>query len=197
MKTTILAVATTGLLLASGAPPIEAQGLWSVEVRGGVAVSTADLVSDDLGTGIHLDGTVAYRFADHLGAYAGWDWTHFNPDDSFAGPDLDIEETGYVFGLRFDHPFSGEFGSGPALWARAGGTVDHIEIENQEGSIVGDSGHGLGWEAGAGVSLPFGGWRLTPGVRFRALSREIEIGSTKSDLDLRYITIDIGLKRVF
>jgi len=34
-----------------------------------------------------------------------------------------------------------------------GATLDHIEIENQEGDLVADSEHGLGGEVGAGIAI--------------------------------------------
>jgi hypothetical protein len=41
-----------------------------------------------------------------------------------------------------------------ALRLRAGGTYDHVEIENAAGEVIGDSGHGFGWEAGARLRHP-------------------------------------------
>ena len=58
--------------------------------------------------------------------------------------------------LRFEHPFSGKTGSGPALRLRAGGTHNQIEVEDADGDSVADSGHGLGREAGAGVTFAIG-----------------------------------------
>jgi hypothetical protein len=96
-------------------------------------------------------------------------------------------------GLRFEHPFSGESGDGPAMQFRAGGTYNHIEIEDPDGDIVADSGLGLGWEIGTGVTLPLtGNWRVSPGLRYRALSRDVTIGSTTTGVDLRYVALELG-----
>jgi hypothetical protein len=106
---------------------------------------------------------------------------------------MDFEETGYVFGLRWEHPLPNERGNGMAVWARAGGTLKHIEVEDGEGEIVSDSGHGLGWEVGAGLSLPLGErFSLTPGIRYKALSRELEVGSSPTDWDLSDVTFELG-----
>lgn len=191
MKRTALMIAGFALIVA--AAPAEAQDRrWGVELRGGAAFPTEDIGADDLGTGVSLDATFSYQFTTRVGAYAGWGWAHFNPETSFAGSDIDFEETGYVFGLRFQQPFSE---GGPVSgWLRAGGTVVHLELEDDEGDLVADSGHGLGFEAAAGVAIGLGErWSLTPGVRYSLVSREVEIGPTTTDIDLRYLTLDMGL----
>jgi opacity protein-like surface antigen len=194
---TRITFAGIALAITSMAAPVSAQQPWSFELRVNGDVPTQDIGADELGTGLGFEGTLGYRFLPHLGAYAGWDWIHFNPEASFAGADMDFEETGYVFGLRFEHPFRGETG-GPAWWVRAGGTVDHIEIEDQNGGIIADSGHGLGWEAGAGVAIEvLSGWSFTPGVRYRSLSRDIDVGSVTTPVDLRYVAFELGFARRF
>lgn len=190
---TLLGAAALSLLMTAG--PLQAQSRWSLEVRGNAAVPTNELAGEDLGTGVGFEGNVGYHLYEHMSVYAGWDWTHFNADQSFAGPDMDFEETGYVFGLRWEHPFRGEVGNGLAGWIRAGASVKHIEVEDDEGEIVADSGHGLGWEVGAGLSLPLGGsWRLTPGLRYRALSRELEAETATVDWDIQDVTFELGAR---
>ncbi len=185
-----------GLLAVFASAPAAAQGYWGVEFRGGADFATQDLADAQLGTGIGLEGTLTYRFMPHLAAYAGWGWQHFSSDnDSFAGAEVDVEETGYTFGLQFVHPL----GSAPVgYFVRGGGVYDHLEIENGDGDITADSGHGLGWQVEAGLSVPMGTrWMLMPGVRYRALAREIEIGSVRTDVDLNYITVGVGIARTF
>jgi opacity protein-like surface antigen len=192
MKNVVATAAILGAILVTS--PLQAQDRWSLEFRGNAAVPVEEVEGSDLGTGIGLEATVGYRLYQHLSAYAGWDWIHFNPEDSFAGSDLDFEETGYVFGLRWEHPFRGEAGSGLAGWVRAGGSYKHIEVEDQEGEIVGDSGHGLGWEAAAGLTVPLtSSWRLTPGIRYAALTRDLEVGSTTTDVDMSYVAFEVGM----
>ena len=178
--------------------PAQAQERWSFEVRGNGALPTQDLGSDPLDTGFGFEGNVGYRFLPHLSGYLGWSWTKFGADHSFAGSDMDFEETGYAFGFRFEHPLQGESGNGMAYWIRGGGTYNHIEVEDTEGEIISDSGHGLGWEAGAGLSLPLGStWRLTPGVRYRALSRDLSVDAVDTEIDLTYLALEIGFRRNF
>jgi len=187
------AMAGAGMALLLVAAPLGAQDSWSLEFRGNAAVPTSEIAGDELNTGVGLEANLGYRFYEHMSLYAGWDWTRFGADESFAGPEMDFEETGYVLGIRWEHPFRSEGGRGLAAWIRAGGTYKHIEVEDDEGAIVGDSGHGLGWEVGAGLSIPVStSWRLTPGIRYKALSRELEVGSATTDWELNDVTFELG-----
>ncbi len=195
----MVTLATVALTLAPAVVPgaLRAQQRWAAEVQANAAFPLEDF-GKDLDTGFGLEGTVSFRFLPHLAVYAGWDWQHFPSSQSFAGTDMDFDETGYAFGMRWQHPFSGEAHRGPALRLRAGGTYDHIEVENADGDIVADSGHGFGWEAGAGVSVPVGAsWRVTPAMRYRSLSRDVVIGNVTTGVDLRYATLGVGISRTF
>jgi len=192
MRMTRRALTGAALTLLITSAPAHAQARWSVQVRGGPTFPTQKIQGDDLGTGFDLEGNVGYRALPHLWAYAGWDWIGFGPKTSFAGPDVDFEETGWALGLRFEHPFKGEEDVGPAYWVRAGATYDHVELEDADDTRFADSGHGPGWEVGAGVALDVGRIRLTPGVRFRALSRKVSIPTTTRDVDLRYVMLEVG-----
>ncbi len=177
--------------------PAGAQTRWSVQARGGAAFATQMIQGDDLGTGLDLEASASYRFLTHLWAYAAWDWIGFGPETSFAGPNVDFEETGWVLGLRFEHPFRGEGGAGPAYWVRAGATYDHIELEDADDTRFADSGHGPGWEVGAGVAFDVGRVRLTPGARFRALSRDVSVPAELANVDLRYVLLEVGVAYPF
>jgi hypothetical protein len=165
----------------------------SVEIGGDAHFATQDLGAANLGTGFGFEATVGYRFMPHLSAYAGWGWHHFTADGFLAGVDMDAEETGYTFGLTFAHPL----GASPlGYFVQAGGIYDHIEFEGEDHAM--DTGHGLGWQFGAGVVAPLGAkWQLMPGVRYRSLSRDLEVGDVTADLDLTYVTVRVGLVRTF
>jgi opacity protein-like surface antigen len=189
-------VALTAVTVLAVASPLRAQQRWAVEFRANGALPTQDIGADELNNGIGLEGTVRYNIFPHLAIYAGWDWIHFGTE-SLAGADADVEETGYAFGARFEHPFKGETGT-PAWWLRVGGTWDHVEIEDDAGDIIADSGHGLGWEVGAGLSLAVKeAWTFTPGLRYRSLSHDIRSPAFTSEVDLRYITFEIGVAFAF
>lgn len=195
MKNLILTIAA--LLVLSGFNQITAQtnNCWSLEFRPGIDYATKDIADADLGMGFGLEGIVAYHFMPHLAAYAGWSYNNFAVDQSFAGPDASFEETGYSFGFQFIHPI-GE--STLSYLVRIGGTYNHIEIENNDGDIIIDSGHGLGWQAEAGLMIPLSDkFSLLPSVRYRSLSREIEIESIITSVDLNYLSVGVGLSWSF
>ncbi len=98
-----------GLVLLVSLQWVQGQDRLSLEVRSGVAYATQDLGDADLGAGVGFEATVGYRFMPHLSGYAGWGWGHFAADASFAGPNVDVEETGYTFGLHFMHPLGISF----------------------------------------------------------------------------------------
>jgi opacity protein-like surface antigen len=184
------------LLLAIGvfAAPAGAQSPVAIEVTGDVAQPTRTFGAADLDTGFGLGVNVRYRFMPHLAAYGGWEWHHSRSGGLIAGQKLDVEDNGYTFGLRFEQPITARTG----YWVRAGGLYNHIEIENEVGNLITDSGHGLGWEAGGGLALPLTArLTLTPGVRYRTLTHDMEIGGTTNSRTLSYVTIGTGLNISF
>ena len=191
-------IITTALMLATQIPgsPVAAQDRWGFEFRGFGAVGTQDEERETNENGFGFEGNLQYRFLPHMAAYAGWDWSNFGANDAIAGPDMELEETGYVFGLRFEHPF--REGSPMAGWLRAGATMNHLELENAEGEIVADSGHGLGWEFGAGITLPVSAnWVLTPGIRYRTLSRDLQVENRTVPVEMQYMAFEFGFGRRF
>ncbi|MGB3151933.1 MAG: outer membrane beta-barrel protein [Maribacter sp.] len=177
---------------------LSAQDNWFVELRPGVNFATQDFEDAELKTGFGFEAVVGYRFMEHLGAYVGWGYNTFNTDDtSFAGEgDTDFDETGYTFGLQFIHPLG--MSENLSYLIRIGGIYNHIEVENGAGDITADSGHGIGWEFGAGLNFDLGSnWNLRPQVGYRALSRDIEIGTTTTNVDLNYVSVAAGIAKVF
>lgn len=189
MRTGIVLVA---LLLAPAVA--HGQSRFSLELGADVAVPVQDFGDVKLDAGLGLGANVRYRIQPHLAAYAGWEWQHFTP--GMLESEFDLEETGYTFGLRFEHPFGAERTRGqaaPAWWVRAGGLLAHLEREDQSGGGVSTS-HGLGWEAGIGVSYAVSRRvAFAPGVRIRMLRREIDMGAGKQDATLAYVTVGAGV----
>jgi hypothetical protein len=175
------------------------QNRLTFEFRPGVNFPTGDLGDADLKTGCGFEGVLAYRFMTHLAVYAGWGWNRFQADESFAGVDVDFEETGYTYGLQFIHPI-GQLNMNVLL--RAGALSNHIEVENSSGDIIADSGHGydsgIGWQVEGGLAVPLGEkWLVMPTVRYRSLPRELNIGAVTTDVDLNYISLGVGISRIF
>ena len=76
--------------------------------------------------------------------------------------------------------------------------LNHIEVETKDGDVVADSGYGTGWQGEMGLTIPVARkWRLIPGIRYRSLSRDISIGTTTTQADLRYISIGMGVSWTF
>ena len=59
-----------------------------------------------------------------------------------------------------------------------------------------DSGHGIGWEAGAGFGFRLGNqWQIAPGMRYRSLTRDLTVGTVAAPTDLRYLAVEVGFSR--
>ena len=168
----------------------------SVDLRVVGAAPAQRFAGADLSLGLGLGATLAYRVAPSFAAYAGWDWVHFQADQSFAGTDMDFEETGYTLGARFEHPTSEA--SRVKFRIEAGATYKHVEIENQAGDIIEDSGHEFGFEAGGGLIVPLASqWWLTPTVRFRTLTPDFTVSGATTNAKLRYAGLELGVSRAF
>lgn len=112
-----------------------------------------------------------------------------------AGSNVDFVEIGYLFGLQFIHPIGA---SNISYLLKAGGTYNHIETENTAGTIINDTGHGLGWQAGAGLAIPLGSrLQLIPEVRYRSLSRDMKTDNLTTPVNLDYISAGVGLSFSF
>jgi hypothetical protein len=185
-------LAASVMLVAS---PVAAQRM-TLDLRSIGGSATEKLAGADLGSSLGIGATVAYRVQPHLHIYAGWDWVHFGAEQSFAGTDRDFEETGYTFGLRFEHPLTAT--GGIEYRVDAGGTYKHVEIENQDGDILFDSGHSLGFEFGAGLAFAIGdAWKFVPMARFRSLSPEFDMNNSVMKGDLRYVGLEAGFSLRF
>jgi hypothetical protein len=93
-------------------------------------------------------------------------------------------------------------GSDATLLARAGILSNHIEIEDSNGKVIGDSGHGfkegIGWQIETRISWALGDkWALVPSMRYRSLPREIKIGAAGTEVVLNYFSLGLGISRSF
>jgi hypothetical protein len=97
--------------------------------------------------------------------------------------------------LRFLHPFGQ---SKLHYLIEGGGIYSHVEVENKAGDIIADSGHGLGRQVGAGLDISLGDrFQITPSVRYRSLSRDLEINELKTAVDLNYLSLGLDFARTF
>jgi hypothetical protein len=131
----------------------------------------------------------------HLGTYAGWGWNTFSSETSFAGGEMDFDETGYVLGLQFKHPIDGLTAS---YYFRVGGLYNHIEIENTKGDIVYDTKHGFGLQFATGIDIPLNSsWSFTTGVKYNRLPKEIDFKETSGKMNFNYLSVRAGLLWMF
>lgn len=195
MKIKALVVAIAMILVSVNVTAQEQDKRFGFELSGGPSFSTSGPGNTNLKTGAGIEGIFHYRFLQHTGVYAGWGWNRFASDASESFGNTDFEETGYVFGLQFKHPVGA---TNLKYYVRAGGLYNHIELENEDGDITQDSGHGLGWQLAGGLDISLGKtWSLTPGVKFNALNREIENAGDKTDMDFNYISVRVGILKTF
>jgi hypothetical protein len=168
---------------------------FGFELSSGVSVATNKLSESTLNPGLGFEGIFHYRFLPHTAVYAGWGWNRFGAEESFAGDDVCFEETGYVFGLQFKHPF----GNSPVqYYLRAGGLYNHIETENSDGDVFNNTGHGLGWQLAGGINVPMGkNWSFTPGVKFNSLSRDSDFDGVTKELNHNYVSLRVGFLKRF
>ena len=172
-------------------PGARAQGKLNLTFRPSANFPVNDLGSTEIKSGGGFEVDFSYRFMNTLAAYAGWGWSSFSPKES-ENIVSHYEENGYCFGLYFIQPVSA--GSKLNWHLTAGGVGHHIESENEEGDIIYDTGHGLGWEVGAAISIPVSKrWQLVPGVRYHSLSRNMMNGTVQESIDLNYVSVGVGV----
>lgn len=195
MKTRVLFTLISLAIFVKFSIAQESEKRFGVEVSTGASVATQKLGGSTLNPGVGFEGILHYRFMPHTGVYGGWGWNKFGADESFAGNDVNFEETGYVFGLQFKHPIKN---APMSYYFRGGALYNHIEIENEDGDILEDSGHELGWQLAAGIDINLGkNWSLTPGVKFNSLSCDVDHNNTNVPLDLRYLQLRVGILKTF
>jgi len=186
---------TTVILILLVFSSAKAQNNLSITFRPGANFPVKDMGATKLNNGGGFEATVAYKFIPNLAVYGGWGWNQFSEKESTADLKLQFEETGYTFGLQFIHPLCAE--SKLNFMIGAGGIYNHIETENNNGDIINDTGHGLGWQADAGLSIPIGHhnrWQIMPTVRYHALSRDMTISDgTQTTADLNYFSAGVGV----
>ena len=192
MKKTILATSALTLAALGLFSPVSGQDTFGLELRANGAISTQDTEREYNENGFGFEANLQYQFQRNLWAYAGWDWARFSALNSIAGPEMDLEQTGYVLGVQYQRTFTET--SPTSWWVRFGGIYDHLELEDADGELVDDSDHGLGVEGGAGISVPFAGrWSLTPGIRYRKLSRDLEVGGQEVPVKMESLAFEMGV----
>lgn len=195
MKTKVILSIAFVILVSVTTLAQENEKRFGVEINGDVSFVSSDLAGASLNTGLGYEAILQYRFMPFTSVYGGWGYSHFNANESFAGSDVDFEQTGYILGLQFKH----QIGNSPvSYFVRAGALYSHIETENNNGDIISDTGHGVGWQAAAGIEVSLGkNWSLAPGLKYNWLAGETEFEGANYQLDHRYVSARIGIIKRF
>ena len=195
MKTKVLLTLALSAVLTLTSFGQEKEKRLGFEFSGGPSLATREIYNSKLEKGFGFEGIFHYRFFQHTGVYAGWGWNRFSGKSPFSGSNTDFEETGYVIGLQFKHPVDGLLSS---YYLRAGFLYNHIEVENNNGEIIGDTGHGPGFQFAAGVDIPLGSkWSLIPGVKYNAISGTTDIEEVPFSMNYHYLSVRIVFLRHF
>lgn len=170
---------------------------FGVELDGGLSIPISKLAGASLSPSVGGEILVHYKFMPHFGLYGGWGWNQLKAKESFAGQDIDFEETGYILGLEWKHPFV--CSSPIAYYVRGGALYNHIEVENNpQGDIIGDTKHGWGYQVAVGVDIPMGSnFHFTPGVKFNSLTRPLNFGDNDLSLSQKYLSVRLGFLYCF
>ena len=194
MKTKVLLALTFLVVFSVTIVAQERDKRFALEISAGPSIATREF-TDAVRMGFGFDGTIHYRFMPHTGIYAGWGENWFSSESSFEGNNKDFEETGYVLGLQFKHPFKDGSSS---YFLRAGALYNHIEIENENGGITEDSGHGPGLQLAAGFDISLGSsWSLTPVIKFNSLTRTLGSEGSATKIRYEYLSARIGIMKMF
>ncbi len=195
MKTKSIFAFTIAMMLCGAIAAQETNKRFGVELNTGVSVSTSKPGNTTLNPGFGFEGLLSYDIITQFGLYGGWGYNRFGADESFAGNEMSFEETGYVLGLQFKQPL----GQSPwSVFVRGAGLYNHIEIENKDGDIIGDTKHGFGFQAAAGVNYALGkNWSIAPGLKFNYLDRDVEIEGNTTKLKHNYLSLRVGIIKKF
>lgn len=169
---------------------VNAQEKWTVEFRPGLNFPTGDVgdIDTKIGSGYELTG--AYNILPHLAFYAGWGWNEFKGKDNQSTENFTLEEKGYTFGFQIKRKIGT---SSLSYLARVGAVYNHIKLEDNM-DVSADTGYGFGWQAALGVDFEFvPNLSLRPMLRYRSLSRDVEVANVSNELNLNYISFGIGL----
>jgi hypothetical protein len=196
MKRLNFSLVTAGIAGLALGGPAYAQ-TFKLELGAMSAMAVEELADTDLGGAGGVGGTLAIRVFHGIALYGGWDWLRFYADRSFAGDERFFEESGYTFGLRFEHAILGV--AEPLFRIEGGRTYRHVEIKDDDvGDLIANSGYSLGFEIGAGMTFPLDtSWRLSPMLRYRSLSPAFDVGDHGVEGDLHYGALEVRVARVF
>jgi opacity protein-like surface antigen len=183
-------------LAALVAVPIQAQTPevpLSVEVHGGLGVPVGAW-AEDFGPGIGLGATLAYRVSPMFDLYSGYSWQSFAADADWDET-AEMSDAGFSAGGRL----TVQNMSSIRPWISAGVLANRYTWKStwpadeygDAGSVSESSDFSMGFEVGAGLSLPVGAQlSLTPSVGYR--QHTPRRGGNSWEEPLGYVRILLG-----
>jgi len=131
----------------------------------------------------------------NIGIYAGWGKNWLSSETTSSDTNKDYEESGYVLGLQFLQPIKS---SNYSYFLRAGALYNHVEVENDNGDITEDTGHGLGLQMAAGMDINLGSsWSLTPVVKYNSMLQYLNSDGGSIGINYNYLSVRIGILKMF
>ncbi|AVR46349.1 opacity protein [Christiangramia fulva] len=184
-----------GLLLFFSCLNLTAQQKWTFEFRPDLNFPTTKIENEKFNTGFGFDASISYKFTSAFGVYAGWGWNIYRIENLPDTGNIDIDETGYTFGVIFSHPISDPSFS---YFLRLGGIYTHLELENGAGDTIASSDHQPGWEIAAGLDFSyFGSFSLLPQIGYRSFSADFSSEDIYPKIDLNNLFFGIGIAKSF
>lgn len=172
-----------------------AQHPWSAEFRPGLNIPLIDLEDDNLEVGFGFEASISYKLMPHFKATAGWSYNNFETDQNEMKNSTRLNENSFAFGFEFKLPITE---SPVSYYVQGAGILGQMQLLDAQKTFNERSEYGIGWQIGAGAEFDLDDrWSLRPEIRFRSLSRDVDIGSSTIDVNLDYISIGIGLSRTF
>ena len=174
---------------------LNGQDQYSFELRAGTIMPTEKLGNADLDFGWCIEGVVDLRMTSFFGPYLGWGWNRFSGEETLNKASVQFGETGFLFGLGFHLPI-GESLSG--YYIRLGGVYNFVKTKSEAPVFTEVFGDGLGWQAGFGLNIFMGNnWQVRPGIKYKALSRDIMTKPLNQQVDLNYFSMGLGIAKIF
>lgn len=188
------------VLIAPARLAAQLPGALSVEARLGGAFATGDFAAPgkalEAGNGYAAGVNGRLQVLPGMQVYVGYERAQMTCDACSATPVLDntIVDDGIGVGAVMAVPM-GPPGLSP--WVRAGLVRRQLKFSGDDGS--GASKPGIGFDLGAGITLPFTGpFKVTPGIRYVRYTTEFDFQNVPDrSLDVSHFGVDVGLAYQF
>ncbi len=174
---------------------VTAQEKWSLEFRPNLDFPITKVENEKINTGFGFDASLSYNITEQFGVYVGWGWNIYRAENLPETGNIDMDETGYTFGIKFMHPISE---SSLSYFIRLGGIYAHVEVENEAGKNIADTGHEPGWEISGGFDFShLSSFSLRPQVGYRNFSADFSSEDVIKQIDLNNFFFGIGIAKAF